>query len=260
VKRFLIGLSVLGNVLVLGAAIWFFWAGGMRTVIRNFVQGGYVRLESQFSVLPVASHDVVFLGDSITAGGQWHELFPGVAAKNRGIGGDVTKGVLDRLHQVTSGQPAKLFVKIGTNDLFAGLSEDEIVANLVVLLERVHSESPGTEVYVQSVLPRAVEFRERVESLNRRYEAVAGEHGATWVNLYPLFLDEDGSIRNELANDELHLLGRGYEIWRDAIDAQVRAGLPIVPAEESELPFDEPESAASGTEPESGDSSEKEHP
>ena len=28
---------------------------------------------------------------------------------------------------------------------------------------------------------------------------------------------KDGSIRDDLSNDELHLLGGGYIIWRDAI-------------------------------------------
>jgi lysophospholipase L1-like esterase len=63
-----------------------------------------------------------------------------------------------------------------------------------------------------------MEYRESVESLNARLEATAAESGAIWINLYPLFLDEaDGSIRNDLANDELHLLGDGYLIWREQI-------------------------------------------
>jgi len=43
------------------------------------------------------------------------------------------------------------------------------------------------------------------------------------LDLYPVFLDAaDGSIRNDLSNDELHLLGAGYLAWRDAISALVR--------------------------------------
>ncbi len=56
-----------------------------------------------------------------------------------------------------------------------------------------------------------------MESLNERLEATARSTGATWIDLYPLFLDPDGSIRDDLANDELHLLGDGYIIWRDHI-------------------------------------------
>ncbi len=221
-KRFLIGLSVTVNLLVLAGAIWVATGAPLRAAVRAFVQPAHDRWVSQFAVLPVQPGDVVFLGDSITEGGAWEELFPDVPVRNRGIGGDRTPGALERLDQVTKGQPAKVFLKIGTNDLFVGTPEEEIAANIGTILERIASESPETRAYVQSVLPRQAEWREAVESLNRRLEAVAGEHGATWVDLYPLFLDpDDGSIRDDLANDELHLLGKGYLVWRDHIDELV---------------------------------------
>ena len=240
-KRLLIGASVLLNALVIGVLVWFFWAGGQRLVVRNYLAGSYERAVSLFDVVPVRNTDVVFIGDSITAGGEWAELFPGVNVRNRGIGGDVTQGVLDRLDQVTDGRPAKLFVKIGTNDLGLDVPEDEIVANLETLLERVTKVSPDTRIYVQSVLPRAASFHLRIESLNRRYAQLAATHGATWIDLYPLFLQQDGSLRDELTNDELHLLGEGYTLWRDAIEAHVRDGLEDVATDEREAPFEEPE-------------------
>jgi lysophospholipase L1-like esterase len=226
-KRTLIALSVLMNVVVLLAVAWFLWGGGMRGLIRGFVGPGHERWVSQFEALEVTPGSVVFLGDSITEGGSWHELFPGVPVHNRGIGGDTTDGVLDRLHQVSSGAPAKVFLKIGTNDLSFGTSEDEIVASIGEIIDRLHAEAPGVEVHVQSVLPRAADYRERIESLNAELEPAVLEHGAHFVNLYPLFLAEDGSIRDEFANDELHLLGAGYEVWRDEIDEVVREGLEV---------------------------------
>jgi hypothetical protein len=42
---------------------------------------------------------------------------------------------------------------------------------------------------------------------------------SAWIFL--IFLDEDGSIRDEFANDELHLLGPGYVLWRDHIAGYV---------------------------------------
>lgn len=224
-KRALIALSFLLNAIVLLGVAWFLWGGGMRAAIAGFVGQSHERWVSQFEVLDVEPGSVVFLGDSITEGGAWHELFPGVLVHNRGIGGDTTPGVLARLSQVSAGQPAKVFLKIGTNDLSVGLSEDEVVANIGEIIDRLQAEAPGVEVHVQSVLPRSEDYREAIEALNARLERAAPEHGAQFVNLYPLFLAEDGSIRDELANDELHLLGAGYEIWRDAIDARVRAGM-----------------------------------
>ena len=239
-KRVWISLSLLLNAVVLGAAGWLFFGGGFGALIQGFVGPGHARWVSQFEVLPVTSGSVVFLGDSITEGGSWHELFPDVRVHNRGIGGDTTPGVLERLHQVTAGRPAKVFLKIGTNDLSFGRREDEIVANIREIVDRIHAESPGTRVYVQSVLPRDVGYRERIESLNARLAEAMPRQRATFVDLYPLFLAADGSILDRLANDELHLLGPGYEVWRDAIAPLVRPELPPEHHTPSEAPLEEP--------------------
>ncbi|TNF89028.1 MAG: hypothetical protein EP301_03785 [Gammaproteobacteria bacterium] len=219
-KRMLIGLSVLLNVVVIGVAVTLY-ASPMSVLgmfLGDFVALSYERWTSQFEHLEIQAGDVVFLGDSITEGGAWDELFPGMPVRNRGIGGDTTSGVLDRLDQITRGRPGKVFLKIGTNDLFIGVPEAEIAANVARIVRELKAASAGTQVYVQSVLPRQVEYRQAVESLNERLQAVAAASGATWIDLYPRFLDAaDGSIRDDLANDGLHLLGDGYLIWREQI-------------------------------------------
>ncbi len=222
--RILVGISVLLNVLVLGIAVWL-GTGGLSSLFReNFIEPNWQRLVSHFEVTPVQAGDVVFLGDSITQGGNWQELFPSTPLRNRGIGGDTTGGVLERLDQVTAGKPSKVFILIGTNDLAFGVSEDEIVNNLGVILERISGGSTDTRIYVQSVLPRADAYQQRVESLNE--SVLASLPGSvTFVDLYPHFLSEDGSIRDDLANDELHLMGDGYILWRNLIQEFVDAPL-----------------------------------
>ena len=221
IRRFGVGLSVALNVLVVALVVWLA-AGGMVTLGRAYiVEPTYERSTSQWDQLPVEAGDTVFLGDSLTDFGDWDELFPGAHVKNRGIAGDDTAGVLARVDQVTDGRPAQVFLLIGTNDLAAGEDEGLIVSNVQEIVDRIHIESPATEVFVQSVLPRGDNYREDIESLNERLRVVAGEQDATWVDLYPLFLDEDGSIADQYSNDEVHLMGDGYLVWRAAIAEHV---------------------------------------
>jgi len=235
--RKLLVLSLVLNTLVLVAIGWFGFGPGRMSILRGFLESHHAQRESAFEAFPIAPDDVVFLGDSITEGGPWEEMFPGVRARNRGIGGDTATSVLERLEQVTRGEPTKVFLMIGTNDLFRGASEDEIVADIEEILDRLKQESPDSEVYLQSVLPRAADYRARVDALNVRLAEVAGERGCAWVDLYPHFLDEGtGAIREELSNDELHLLGPGYVLWREQIEALVRAGAEP----ELEVPAEEP--------------------
>ena len=61
-----------------------------------------------------------------------------------------------------------------------------------------------------------------VVEANLLLEQVARRQGVTWINLYPLFADENGRLRSELTNDGLHLMGEGYLIWRDAIRPYIK--------------------------------------
>jgi len=238
--RKLLIVSLVLNALVVAALAWFGIGPGRTALMRGFLEKHQSRLVSSFEAFPLVPDDIVFLGDSITEGGPWEELFPDLRVRNRGIGGDTSDGVLERLEQITRATPAKVFLLIGTNDLYRGDSDDEIVANITEILDRLKQETPDTEVYLQSVLPRAPSYRAAVEALNARLAEVALERGSAWVDLYPAFVDpETGGIRAELSNDELHLLGPGYALWREQIEIPVRAGAPQLEPE-----IEEPEDDA----------------
>jgi hexosaminidase len=206
-------LATVGVVVVAG--------GGVAAVRRALVLDSHHRQRvGQFDRQPVEAGDVVFLGDSLSEFGRWDDWFTDVRVRNRGIAGDDTVAVLARLDEIVEGGPAKVFLMIGTNDLSNGADEGDIVVNVAQIVSRITTGSPDTQVYVQSVLPRGRRYRARVESLNHRLRAaVAGE--AVWVDLHRDFVDEDGSIKDALSNDELHLLDEGYVVWRDVISPYV---------------------------------------
>ena len=164
---------------------------------------------------PIQPGDIVFLGDSLTDGARWDELFPGKPVKNRGINGDTTHGVLQRLDDILAGKPAVVFLLIGTNDL-AWYSRDEdsnVVKNYRAILDRCRKESPETLVYVQSLLPRARHYAVTIQCLNKELQGLANQFGYTYIDLYPHFAGERGELRPELTNDNIHILGAGYDIW-----------------------------------------------
>lgn len=106
-----------------------------------------------FKTLPKSNKDIIFLGNSITDGGEWGELFNDIHIKNRGISGDITAGVINRLDDVVSGKPSKIFLLIGTNDLSRKITTDSVVKNILIIADYVRQQSPSTSLYVQSILP-----------------------------------------------------------------------------------------------------------
>ena len=113
----------------------------------------YYQRATLFEELPVTSKDIIFLGNSITNGGEWSELLGNKYVKNRGISGDVCMGVYERLNSILKGKPAKIFLLIGINDVSRGTSADTIVNQIARITRKIKEDSPKTKLYLQSILP-----------------------------------------------------------------------------------------------------------
>ncbi|GGK42190.1 MULTISPECIES: GDSL-type esterase/lipase family protein [Flavobacteriaceae] len=176
-------------------------------------------------------NEIVFLGNSITEGGDWKALFPNINAVNRGISGDVTDGILNRLDEVLSSQPKKIFILIGTNDLARGKSIDEVLNNSKILLEKIKAVSKETKIYLQSVLPYnpniGTKFsghkskQQDVLVLNKKLKKLARDQGVKFLNIHKKFRNKKGELKANLTYDGLHLNKSGYVFWAKIIKKHV---------------------------------------
>ena len=163
------------------------------------------------------STTTVFLGDSLTEAGNWAERFPELDVVNLGVSGDTTEQVLERLSAVAEAAPATVVVMVGTNDLAWRRSVEQIVRNMESILWKLRNELPHARILVQSVLPRDRELADRVREINIHLRQFAPTVKAEWVDLWPVFAEEDGEIRAELSGDRLHLNEAGYEAWAQVL-------------------------------------------
>ena len=67
----------------------------------------YVKRYELFQKEPKATGRIIMVGNSITEGGNWKILLKDTTVINRGISGDVTFGVLNRLKEITDRKPSK---------------------------------------------------------------------------------------------------------------------------------------------------------
>lgn len=186
----------------------------------------YHQRASLFDILPIEKTDIVFLGNSLTDGAEWNEIFGLANIKNRGISGDIIGGYADRIDPILKGKPKKLFILGGVNDVSHDLTADSIAQGMEQLLTRIQRECPDTRIYLQSLLPINNSFKrykaifgkeQTVRDCNTLFEKLASRLGITYIDLYPLFADEDGNLDTRYTNDGLHLLGPAYLIWADKI-------------------------------------------
>lgn len=187
----------------------------------------YDQRELLFESLSTSSGDIIFLGNSITDGAEWSEIFENPRCKNRGISGDIIPGVLNRLGTITEGQPDMVFLMIGTNDMNWGFSNDTIALGVRTIVQRIKAESPNTHIVVQSILPTNdcyglftghTKRWQDVPVINEMIRTMAIEEGVDYLDLYHPFANNEGKMNTEYSNDGLHLNGKGYALWKRIIE------------------------------------------
>lgn len=184
---------------------------------------------SMFEQMPTPKNCIVWLGDSITDGGEWSELFPNYNTMNRGISSDNTFGILNRLHEVIRRKPKKIFILIGINDIARNIPDEVILRNYRKIIDSLQLQTPATKIYVQSILPtnnKYTQFKnhqnktEHILYINRALKKLCEERNIHYVNLYDAFLDGEQKLNPLYTNDGLHLTGEGYRRWKEVLLTQ----------------------------------------
>jgi len=180
----------------------------------------------QFKCYPNSTNDIVFIGNSITAGVDWMELLGNTNARNRGISSDITFGVLQRLDEVTEGKPAKVFILIGINDISRNIPDSFILRNYQTIITRIKKESPLTKIYFHTLFPVNNEFTpsrnqfnkdEHILWVNEELKKLAAKEKITLIDLYPHFLNADKKLDKQYTGDGLHLNAAGYKLWAEIL-------------------------------------------
>ncbi|MFZ6001982.1 MAG: GDSL-type esterase/lipase family protein [Bacteroidota bacterium] len=182
----------------------------------------YKKRTQLFAKEKASTGKILFLGNSITEGGDWKKLLGDSTVVNRGIGGDVTFGVLKRLDEVARFKPSKVFLLIGINDLSKGIPEEVVLQNIFTIVSELKTKSPGTTVFVQSLLPVNPSFKnfpagyalnESVIAINTQLSKIEKKFGYTYIDIFKGFADKDGLMTTRFSTDGLHLNLAGYQHW-----------------------------------------------
>lgn len=160
---------------------------------------------------------IVFLGDSITEGFPTELLLKEFSIVNKGISGDSTESVLERLDRdVIALKPSAVFLLVGINDLKSTKSNNTVLVNYERIMLRITKSVPGVKLFVESILPtRNLEERplERIQLLNVEIHKLAMKYGVKFLDVYPLFVNAKGELSEEFSDDGLHLTLPGYRRW-----------------------------------------------
>ena len=176
--------------------------------------------------------DLIFIGDSIThwwerAGKDvWNKYYGHRRAVNLGIAGDRTQHVLWRLDNgnIDGISPKVAVVMIGTNNQPPRNTGEEIADGIIAICKKLRKKLPKTKILLLGIFPRQPKpcaMREELAKASRIASRIADRKMIHYLDIGGKFVEPDGSISKETMNDYLHLTGKGYQIWAEAIEPKL---------------------------------------
>ncbi|MBQ8765831.1 MAG: hypothetical protein IJZ16_03415 [Clostridia bacterium] len=177
-------------------------------------------------------NQTVLLGDSITDFFNWYELFydfsksSGQAVYNRGISGDTTDRLLQRLQEnVLNISPKNIVLLIGTNDIGRGLPLSMTINNVEQIIKSAKEACPDVNFILEAVYPVNENMRDRfekrsnkkIQEMNKEYIKVCENYNCVWLDFTDKLKDKNGNLKEEYTYDGLHINAIAYEIVAESV-------------------------------------------
>mgnify|MGYP003296913061 FL=1 len=186
-------------------------------------KNNYTFLNKKYTI----ENQTIILGDSITDFFNWYELFydfsktSGQAVYNRGISGDTTDRLLERLNDnVLSIKPKNIVLLIGTNDIGRGLPLSVTLENMDSIIKMTKDACPDVNFIIEAVYPVNEKMRDRFEKrsnkkineMNKELIKLCEKYNCVWLDFTDELKDNVGNLKQEYTFDGLHINAQAYEV------------------------------------------------
>lgn len=168
--------------------------------------------------------DAAFLGDSLIDGYDLTKYYSQYTTANRGIVGDTTFTLEDRMQlSAYDLKPKILVLLIGANNL------DTMFDNYEDILDGIQTNLPNTKVILVSLTAMGKDWAKDnslASENNLKIQALANQFGYTYVDLFtPMYDDHTGEANAEYCKDGIHLTAQGYQLFTDTVTPVIEAML-----------------------------------
>ena len=223
-KKLFYIVSIVLAFMVFGYAVFYFTAQlpkqkereQLENAMRAYYQSKITLYEEENALYEDFEVDVAFLGDSLTDGYDLAQYYPQYKTANRGIGGETTYGLKNRLEvSVYALKPKIAVLLIGGNNLNTMFEDYE---NILIGFQ---NHLPNTKILLLSLTAMGKTLADKnvlAAYNNVKIEKLAEKYGFAFVDLFtPLFDLETGEIHSSYTTDGAHLTAHGYQVLTDAI-------------------------------------------
>ena len=168
--------------------------------------------------------DVAFLGDSLTDGYDVQSHYPAYLVSNRGISGDTTVDLENRLQvSLYDLKPKVAVMLIGANNM------DKMFDNYENILIGLTQNVPNTKIIILSLTSMSGEWGKKNQLAaynNVKIKLLAQKYGFEYVDLYSALLNlSSGEIYDHYTTDGGHLTSLGYNVLTEQITPAIERQL-----------------------------------
>nr|WP_136251724.1 GDSL-type esterase/lipase family protein [Ningiella ruwaisensis] len=191
--------------------------------VEYYVNSLYTFQRFQDAQMP--DNQSIFLGDSLVQ--SLNTLNLNTPFVNFGIGNNTSARMLNAIDTFDSKSTWKnVAVLIGINDLNAGISAEEISANVNKIIKQL---PPDTDVYLISALPVSQEretkkpLKAQILLYNDQLVKIAQQNdNVRYIDLHNHFTTSDGFLKPAYdRGDGLHISTKGYTVMAALLNAEI---------------------------------------
>ena len=184
--------------------------------LRAYYQDKLLQYNEENATYADYEVDVAFLGDSLTDGYDVARYYPQYLVSNRGISGETTFGLENRLQtSVYDLKPKVAVLLIGANNM------DTMMENYENIILGMKENLPETEIVVLSLTSMSGEWGKKnhlAAYRNVQLQMLAEKHRCHFIDLFSALLNPDtGEIYDEYTTDGGHLTACGYEVFTETL-------------------------------------------
>ncbi len=165
----------------------------------------------------------LFIGDSLIEFFNWQKRFPDREIVNYGIAGETAEGLLARLPGIIDRvhSPDLVMIMTGINNI--AMEDYGFLVTYEKIITSLREAYGQATIAMVSLLPIDLFFLgDAVPRVNKRLQGIAQNNTILYLDLYPLFLDDNSrTITSCFETDGVHLSNKGYEVWAKALENTV---------------------------------------
>ena len=185
---------------------------------------GSIINKSKLDNIKAQDENIVFFGDSITEGYNVKEFYDEYRVVNSGISGNTTKDLINRIdNDLYDYNPSVVIIQIGTNDLRAGIKDEEIINNLKIIIKGIRKNRKNSSILIESIYPLNRDMdteywndvnpdynNKHIIKLNNDIKDLCKKEHIKYIDVYTSLLDDNKNLKEVYSKEGLHLTDLGY--------------------------------------------------